>query len=478
MNPNVLSVVERDESGYYHQVNFQDGKSHTENGGHNTATDVAKKNTAYISDMLVKIFLPAGYPQSVTPGILLLFQVLNACQAFCSSLAGLLSSRAVLEGFGVGDANATATRALLLTILQDVSTRLTTIVGGYWVGSSLYPEAKTYRFVADILIDAAIVLETFLPVFTSPSFPLQIPGLRICILCISSSLRSMCGVSAGGSKAAITLHFATPTSGTGDVGDLNAKDSSKETILALFGMLLGSFIVPHLTTSTSTYGMLFLLVGLHLTINYAGVKGLQLRTLNRQRAAIAWAKYRSGHEQYVLTPAQLSIEERIFESPGMIRDALGQIIGHCTIGSSLSEISRSSAIIPDIDLFSKKKYILLFDSQCLSSSLEPGCTLNRRPLLHICLKEGYGHLDQLEAWIHAAEVCRVVAESHGKPSGTPFDCLEKAYRQVSRRFPHFFDALQSAGWRTSECALLTGPPRGVLTSIESTNGHKSNAKLE
>jgi hypothetical protein len=36
------------------------------------------------------------------------------------------------------------------------------------------------------------------------------------------------------------MHFASPVNGKGDVGDLNAKDASKETVLALFGMLVGT----------------------------------------------------------------------------------------------------------------------------------------------------------------------------------------------------------------------------------------------
>ncbi len=53
-------------------------------------------------------------------------------------------------------------------------------------------------------------------------------------------LRALCGFAAGGSKAALTMHFAQPANGSrqGDIGDLSAKDGSKETVLALVGMLV------------------------------------------------------------------------------------------------------------------------------------------------------------------------------------------------------------------------------------------------
>lgn len=112
------------------------------------------------------------------------------------------------------------------------------IFAAYMLGSSLYPEAKTYRLLADILNDLATILDTLSPLLNRPS----LPGMRISALCLSASLRALCGVAAGGSKAAITLHFASPASGTGDVGDLNAKDASKETVLALLGMLVSRSI--------------------------------------------------------------------------------------------------------------------------------------------------------------------------------------------------------------------------------------------
>jgi hypothetical protein len=62
--------------------------------------------------------------------------------------------------------------------------------------------------------------------------------LRVAALCVSSCARALCGMAAGGSKAAITLHFTRGLGGTADVGDLNAKDGSKETVLALVGVLV------------------------------------------------------------------------------------------------------------------------------------------------------------------------------------------------------------------------------------------------
>ena len=62
--------------------------------------------------------------------------------------------------------------------------------------------------------------------------------LRIVALCLSGASRAVCGAVAGGSKAALTVHFASAGEKPGDVGDLSAKDGSKETVLALLGMLV------------------------------------------------------------------------------------------------------------------------------------------------------------------------------------------------------------------------------------------------
>ncbi|KAF8997499.1 vitamin B6 photo-protection and homoeostasis-domain-containing protein [Cyathus striatus] len=457
MGPESIAITERDEAGRYYKTEISTGKARY--GMAMERDPSANATSAHLLDLVRKVFLPAGYPHSVSPDYMR-YQILNALQAFCNSLASLLSSRAILEGFGVGDPSATATHALLLTVLQDIFSRLTTILGAYYIGSSLVPEAKTYRLLADILNDSAVILDTLSPLLVATG----IPGIRVVGLCISASLRSLCGIAAGGSKAAITLHFASPIGSSGDVGDLNAKDASKETVLALLGMMLGTLIVPRLTTQSSTYSVLFLLVGLHLTINYYGVRGLALRTLNRQRVGAAWMIYRDSGSSQVPNPEQMSVVERIFDRPGVLRDVQTDVvIGHCSIGSSASRISH--ALTASVfNVFKKERYLLWYDEEYLRTSVH-----DIIPRLHICLKDGYTLEDQLRAWAHATELCRSISsagKAKGFNYGNPLDALQTSHRWMTELFSEFLENLRSVGWNTAEGALITGSPKAILTVID------------
>jgi len=365
-----------------------------------------------------------------------------------------------LAGFGVGDPSATATHALLLTVLQEVFSRLTTVYGAYAFGSSLVPEAKTYRLLADALNDASVILDTLSPLLNSHA----IPGLRVGALCLSASFRALCGIAAGGSKAAITMHFATPVVGTGDVGDLNAKDSSKETVLALLGMLLGSLIVPRLVTPWPIYTALFLLVALHLGINYLGVRGLVLRTLNRQRVALAWVSYRSSKGTVVPSPSNVSKAERILTRPGVFRDPLGRITGRCTIGLPFFDAFRGHFPSSLFEHFEEERYLLWYDNQCLRPTRDgAGHTVRGPVYLHIVLKDGYTVSDQLRAWIHAAELCSMTAH---KPTGSTdreaMALIRASHKCIVQCFPDFIERMRAAGWNTVDGPLMPGSPKGVL----------------
>ncbi|KAG2340304.1 hypothetical protein BDR05DRAFT_551260 [Suillus weaverae] len=349
MTPSSSVVAEKDETGriFYTTV----GHSTDKKTARTTAIKAPPQSRLFnaksfqaLGHSISAIFLPAGYPNTVTPDYLH-YQMYNDVQEFCSSLSGLLASRGALEGFGVGDASASATQALLLTVLKDVCSRFTTIIGAYYFGTSLYPETKTFRFLADVINDTSIVLDTISPYFTTISLSTASPyipsgsTLQIVALCMSGAMRSLCGLVAGGSKAALTDHFASPMNSKGDVGELNAKSASRSTVVALTGVLLGTLMVPYITTRTSIYTALFFLVFGHLLANYLAVRSVVLRSLNRQRSSILWSTFRNpkadGYSP-VLTPGDVSKREIILDIPSRIRDAVSnKVIGHCSLGVSV-----------------------------------------------------------------------------------------------------------------------------------------------
>ncbi|KAJ9642363.1 hypothetical protein H2201_004755 [Coniosporium apollinis] len=411
---------------------------------------------------VLDVFLPAGYPQSVTDDYIE-YQIYDSLQAFSSSIAGLISSRAVLEGVGVGDASASPTAALLLSVLQDSMGRLATILFAHRLGTSLEPECKMYRLAADIFNDTAMVLDCLSPAFPKP--------LRVLILSFSSILRALCGVAAGSSKATLSAHFAK----WGNLGELNAKDSSQETIISLLGMLAGSVVVSWISSPLATWLTLLILLSIHLAMNHAAVRAVSMKTLNRQRANIVLSHLMDNDE--VLTPKQVSKKERIFERDGVLRWKGDRILGHCKIGTTLQELlqrlgsshtkTRSIHLeglrLADlINLYERESYILWLDKT------------TSNPVVYIVLKQGCTPESQLKAWIQALSLARHALQQQSQDSDRvtsllqddtkqaplhtysgPLAELRQTLEQTSKAFSEYVQRLEAAGWDLSVAALET-----------------------
>jgi hypothetical protein len=85
---------------------------------------------------LINVFLPTGYPNSVSPDYID-YQIFDSVQAFSSSIASLFANRAVLSAVGVGDETATSTSALFMKIIQETVGRLGTIIFAWKLGSGM-----------------------------------------------------------------------------------------------------------------------------------------------------------------------------------------------------------------------------------------------------------------------------------------------------------------------------------------------------
>ncbi|KAH8906687.1 DUF647-domain-containing protein [Coniochaeta sp. PMI_546] len=264
-------------------------------------------------------FLPAGFPHSVTDDYLA-YQTYDSLQAFSSSIASLLANRAVLEGLGVGNADASATGALILKIIQDTFSRMATILFAHRMGQAIEPECKFYRFLADILNDASQFLDLLTPVL--PYFP------KLGVMVSASIFRSLCGVAANASKASLSAHFAL----NGNLAELNAKEASQETVISLLGMLTGTLVVKVVHDKQVVWALMMVLVGIHLMMNYRAVRSVKMRTLNRQRATIVFREWLDTNT--ILTPLQVSQRERILrDGSGNLTSKSGDYTGHCRFGN-------------------------------------------------------------------------------------------------------------------------------------------------
>ncbi|XP_075594808.1 RUS family member 1 [Balearica regulorum gibbericeps] len=221
-----------------------------------------------------RVLLPQGYPESVSPDYLQ-YQCWDALQALCSTLAGALATRAVLQAVGVGDGAATVTGATLTWVLRDGVGIVTRITFAWIQGSRLDCEAKQWRLAADVLNDASLVLELL-----APAWPRAGPAL----LALAAAAKCIVGVAGGATRAALAVHQARRD----NVADVAAKDGSQETLVNGLGLVLALLLLPLLEGRPwLTWGAVLVLLSTHLGANLGAVGTLRLPTLNRPRLRLA-----------------------------------------------------------------------------------------------------------------------------------------------------------------------------------------------
>ena len=303
-----------------------------------------------------------------------------------------------------------------------------------------------YRLLADVLNDFAFILDCL-----SPAFPKLI---RVVLLSFGSILRALCGVAAGSAKASLSAHFAK----WGNLGELNAKDSSQETVISLMGMLAGSLVVSMITSSYATWVTLIALLSTHLETNRRAVRAVSMHTLNRQRATLVYYQLMQGK---VPTPEEISRQERIFEQDAVLRGSGDDILGYCRIGASMGELlhylgrehhkSTKSAKLSDgllrdiLSLLDSERYFVWH--HCLNTRVE----------IRVVVEKEAKTLDLLTAWWQAIAIANELASEKGPSLTTPLtsgsteskELLKVLHRSINLAkgmIQRYEAAIRNAGW--------------------------------
>ncbi|EGG18310.1 DUF647 family protein [Cavenderia fasciculata] len=295
-------------------------------------TKQTRKHGSFI-EVLRDMFLPKGYPNSVTSDYTG-YQTWDTLQALCSSLTGVLATRAILKGYGVGNLNASVASASIQWITRDAAGMLGRIIFAWKWGTDLDCNSKTWRFAADLLNDFGMTLEMISPLF-GPSYFLPIS-------CLGLISKSICGVAGGCTKASLTQHFAKRD----NLADVSAKDGSQETAIALVGMLLGMVMaasIPDDDDSIQVYfkTWLFFIIFtvIHLLCNYRAVSLVQLTSINRYRANLIYQHFNENNNNQIPTPKQISLKENILFRQSDLSIELG--VSFTDINGDLKRVSGS-----------------------------------------------------------------------------------------------------------------------------------------
>jgi len=205
-------------------------------------------------------------------------------------------------------------------------------------------------------------------------------------------------------------------------------------------------------------------------MNYLAVRSVSMRTLNRQRANIAFSHLLAYDK--ALRPNQVAETERIFERDGILRWATGQSLGYCHVGATFQKLCHpSSGLLPSMASKGGSLNDLMTIYREESYTLWPE---KYRPTFHILLKQGCGGRETLKAWLQALMLAKKIAES--KSTGeeladprTKIRLIESTLRDTNKIFADYVKRLQALGWDMDSAMLETQcGPRFCIA------GHNSN----
>ncbi|GAB5370158.1 hypothetical protein AAMO2058_001467900 [Amorphochlora amoebiformis] len=381
-----------------------------------------------ILPMVKDLFLPKGYPNSVTPDYIA-YQSWDTIQALCSYLRGVLATRAWFQGIGVGSAKASASAATYNWILKDGCGMIGSLFFASVFGRKFDSNVKSWRLFADMINNVGLFLDMLAPLAGD---------YFIYVACIATVCKALCGVAAGATKAALTGHFAL----NNNSADVQAKETSQETFVTLIGLVLGSFLASYTTDSPfQAWGWFLVLTVIHMISNTKGVRCLRIPSLSQTRFRILF-------DRYIIDKPLLSVEEMSVVEPIFLPLLEGFYKEDIEIGSNFldcfphkSEWMRLRAI------YKGERYIVKKKSQNM-----------RDKRLTVILLAGASDIDISKSYFNALSLRSQFLPITKLRSPLEF-YIKRCKKFTDSKFDDFLEKARGAGWRVDRCVLDAGASR-------------------
>ncbi|KAG0013144.1 hypothetical protein BGZ82_002279 [Podila clonocystis] len=180
------------------------------------------------------VFLPKGFPESVTPNYWP-FAKWQFAHNVAGSVTAVISTQSLLFAMGLGAGSIPVTSisitmaAALNWIIKDGLGQLGGVVYASFVSDKFDSEPKRFRFQATVAMQGANVLELLTPLW---------PGSFLVIASISNIGKNMAWLASSATRAQMNKTFALRD----NLGDITGKSGSQTTAAGLVGTGLGVVI--------------------------------------------------------------------------------------------------------------------------------------------------------------------------------------------------------------------------------------------
>ncbi|KAL3942767.1 MAG: hypothetical protein SGARI_000155 [Bacillariaceae sp.] len=409
---------------------------------------VARKTTktSFLSPLqiLKDLFLPIGYPHSVDASYLP-YQLWDGLQGLCSYWRGVISTKAVMQATGVGNAQATALSAALQWALRDGIGMVGGLCYSYLCSPKFDSHPLEFRLLlADVINDVALTLDMMAPFY---------PERSMYILALSTMGKVVCGITAGATKGRITQHFAHH----GNMADLSAKESTQETLVSLLGMIGGVWVaklLEHHDDQFWTWVLFGALTILHVWANYKAVSVIKLATFNPERTRV------------------------------LFDDAVTAMARHVRLSSSpeKSEIARVIDNLPSPDEIQESMFAsvrtLLFPTVHTTLPLDKAMKNleghGGGKIMYIWLKKDATNFIEIQAYVHALLLQELLCSlGSEKPQEYSEQLVTRSYTVVQSFFsPKLVSLLKEKGWDVDSRCYFGFPSTRLKVVAEEAGAKK------
>lgn len=390
------------------------------------------------------LFLPIDFPHSVEPNYLQ-YQFYDSIQGLSSYLRGVVTTSAVLHAAGVGSSSADALSAAMAWATRDGIGMIGGLLFSYAASPFFDAYVKEFRLFADVINDMGLTLDMAAPLFPSTQ--------TLIVSCLATICKVMCGMAAGATKTSITAHFAK----RGNMADLNAKESTQESLMTLVGMSFGILLAKQLRKSDAitTWAVFVFLTILHVWANYRGVTLLKLKTLNKKRAQAALQGLIKECSIKIVTAGkvppsilqnqnEIELMRNMILSPNEISESILPniiLLGKLRLGVNISGILvDNNEAIDAFHLFRNEKYVLWL----------------RNKAVYVALRCGANQNDELKAFLHALIIQKCDLGSSTACNTMIKNVVDMLYGEEEV----FLNLLRSRGWDVDNKLYLDfGRPR-------------------